>query len=342
MPRVSVIIPSYNHERFLRQRIDSVIEQTYNDLEIIILDDASTDNSLSIIEDYARRDPRITVVVNDKNSGGPFGQWNKGAELARGEYLWFAESDDSCETQFLEQLIPLLDENPQVGIAYCQSYLTDEQNQIINSYRKNLEFIYKSTAWDQAFIKPGPEACREWLLFHNPVPNASGALLRRSVYLDCGMAAPEMLLNGDWYLYTKMLCRSDLAFIPEHLNYFRVHPSTQRERSRSTARVYREIIRINELIREEVPGSDDNADQAIRKVSTWWQGNLYYQKWNSENWRLNRNLYHYFSKYRSFLPLHIIYTFIIEITRDMMRKTGLLKPAKRVRSILFPGKYFEA
>lgn len=341
MPKVSIIIPSYNHERFLERRIKSILNQTYRDWELIIMDDASTDGSRTIIERYAREHPQIKTYFNDRNSGGPFRQWNRGAEMATGEYLWFAESDDNCEPVLLEKLVPMLDENPSVGIAYGQSYLVDEQDEIINSYLKNLEFIYKSKAWEKDFIKQGEKVCREWLLFHNPIPNASGALLRKSVYLDCGMADPKMLLNGDWYLYTKMLCRSDLAFTAEHLNYFRVHPSTQRERSRTTARVYKEIIKINELIRKEIPNAEGNADKAIRKVSTWWQGNLYYQTWNAENRRLNRELYRYFAAYRRNLPFHIIYTFIIEITRDLMRRSGLLKPAKKVRSILFPGKYFE-
>jgi glycosyltransferase involved in cell wall biosynthesis len=341
MPKVSIIIPNYNHEKFLERRIDSVLNQSFQDWELIIMDDASTDNSRKIIDGYTQNFPQIKTVFNDQNSGGPFHQWNRGAQIAKGEYLWFAESDDNCEPILLEKLVPLLEQNPAVGIAYGQSYLVDEQDEIINSYLKNLKFIYKSSDWEMDFIKPGKAACRDWLLFHNPIPNASGAVLRKSVYMDCGMADPDMLLNGDWYLYSKMLCLSDLAFTAEHLNYFRVHPSTQRERSRSTARVYKEIIKINELIRREVSDADRNADEAIRKVSTWWEGNLYYQTWNRENRKLNRELYRYFSRYRSNLSFHIIYTFIIEITRDLMRRTGLLKPAKKVRSILFPGKYFE-
>lgn len=341
MPKVSIVIPNYNHRAYLEKRVNSVLQQSFTDWELIIMDDASTDGSQEYIRSLTSDHPEITAVFNEKNSGGPFHQWNRGATMAQGEYLWFAESDDFCEPGLLEKLVPVLDDHPEVGIAYAQSYLVDEQDEIINSYRKNLEFIYKSAAWEHDFIKSGQEACRDWLLFHNPVPNASGALLRKQVFLDAGMADTGMILNGDWYLYSKMLIRSDLAFVAEHLNYFRVHASTQRQRSRSTARVYEEIIRINELIRQEVPDAVANADKALRKISTWWQGNLYYQKWTSENLKLNRRLYRYFRPYRNYLFLHIIYTFIIEITRDLMRRTGLLKPAKKMRSILFPGKYFE-
>ncbi len=341
MPKVSVIIPSFNHESFLSRRIDSVLNQTCDNWELIILDDASTDGSRNIIESYSNKHSKIKTVFNDKNSGGPFHQWNLGAQMASGDYLWFAESDDYCEKDFLEKLVPLLDQNHEVGICYAQSYLIDEQDQIINSYEKNLAFIYKTDTWKNDFVKPGREACREWLLYHNPIPNASGALLRKSVYMQCGMADPDMILNGDWYLYTRMLCQSDLAFKSDHLNYFRVHPSTQREKSRSTARVYVEIRKIQEFIHTHIPEVEKDVNAAIKKVSTWWQGNLYYQKRTKENRRMNRELFRYYSNYRKNLRLHIIYTFIVEIARDIMQRLGLLKPAKKLRSILFPGKYFE-
>ena len=342
MPKVSVIIPSYNHAQFLETRIESVLTQSNKDWELIILDDASTDGSREIIESYVSRYPQIRAVFNENNSGSPFYQWNKGAEIADGTYLWFAESDDSCESNFLETMIPILDSNPNVGIAYAQSYLINEEGEKLNSYKKNLEFIYKANHWDRDFVKSGKEACREWLLFHNPIPNASGALIRKQNFLDCGMAPTEMVLNGDWFLYTKILCDSDLAFHAGHLNLFRVHPATQRVRSRVSAMVYKEIIRINEYIREHVAHSDENANAAIRKISTWWQGNLYYQERTKENKNLNKELYRYFSKYRKNLRLHIWYTYLIEITRSFMRSTGLIKPAKRIRSVLFPGKYFES
>ena len=341
MPKVSVIIPNYNHASYLSQRIESVLSQSYTDFELIILDDASTDSSGEVIAGYAAKYPQLRCVFNEKNSGSPFAQWNKGAELARGKYLWFAESDDYCAPNLLESLVKLIDTKPEVGLAYSQSYLVNEKGEILNSYKDNLEFIYKSKAWYHDFTKSGHEACREWLLFHNPIPNASGALMRKSTFFEAGKANPRMYLNGDWFLYAKMLAISNLAFTSKHLNYFRVHPHTQRERARTTAGVYHEIIEINRYIREHVPHSGKNADTAIKKVSTWWEGSLFYQKWRSSNYRKNLQLYRYFKQYRQFLLLHILYTLAIEVTRSLLRVTGIIKPAKRIRNWLFPGKYFQ-
>src|ERR1700675_4790198 len=107
-PKVSVIIPNYNHARFLRQRMESVLGQTFQDFEVILLDDCSTDESQSILREYAA-DPRVRLEFNEKNSGSTFKQWNKGVRLVRGKYVWMAESDDYAEPQFLEKVVARLD-----------------------------------------------------------------------------------------------------------------------------------------------------------------------------------------------------------------------------------------
>src|SRR5262249_51524204 len=94
MPKVSVIIPSYNHGRFLARRFDSVLAQTYRDFEILFLDDASTDDSLQVFAKYSGH-PLIRAFNNDRNSGSTFKQWNRGVRDAHGEYIWLAESDDA-------------------------------------------------------------------------------------------------------------------------------------------------------------------------------------------------------------------------------------------------------
>ena len=107
-PAVSVIVPNYNHAPFLRRRLDSIFNQTYQDFEVIILDDCSSDNSKEIIEQYRNR-PQIThIVYNEVNSGSPFKQWAKGFDLAKGEYIWIAESDDWAELNFLEETVQIM------------------------------------------------------------------------------------------------------------------------------------------------------------------------------------------------------------------------------------------
>jgi len=105
LPKVSVIIPNFNHAAYLKQRIDSVLNQTYQNFELIILDDCSTDNSKEIIEQY-RNDTRVSnIVYNTENSGSTFKQWDKGINLSSGDYIWIAESDDWCELNFLQTIM---------------------------------------------------------------------------------------------------------------------------------------------------------------------------------------------------------------------------------------------
>ena len=91
---VSVVIPNFNHALYLKQRIESVLNQTFQNFELIILDDCSTDNSKEVIERY-KNHPKISkIVYNEENSGSVFRQWIKGIKLSTGKYIWIAESDD--------------------------------------------------------------------------------------------------------------------------------------------------------------------------------------------------------------------------------------------------------
>src|SRR3984893_7477379 len=141
MPTVSVIIPNYNHAQFLRRRVDSVLRQTFQDFELILLDDCSTDESQSILREYAA-DPRVRMEFNEKNSGSTFKQWNKGVRLARGEYVWIAESDDYADERLLEKLVSRLDAEPTAVLCYCRSWLVSASNEISgysDSYLSDLD-----------------------------------------------------------------------------------------------------------------------------------------------------------------------------------------------------------
>ncbi len=102
-PKVSVIIPVYNVEDYLRQALDSVVNQTLNDIEIICVDDCSTDNSLNILKEYAAKDSRIKLLVQEENQGQGVAR-NKGLAVAKGEYLYFMDSDDYLELEALEKI----------------------------------------------------------------------------------------------------------------------------------------------------------------------------------------------------------------------------------------------
>ena len=111
--------------------IESVLRQTLADIEVIYLDDASSDNGAEVMARY-RSDPRLRVFSNEVNSGNTFLQWKRGLEHCRGQYVWIAEADDYAHPQFLAELVGRLDRHPEIGVAYCQSWIVDEESRVLH------------------------------------------------------------------------------------------------------------------------------------------------------------------------------------------------------------------
>lgn len=117
--KVTVLLPAYNAGRFLRPAVDSVLGQTFQDFELLIIDDGSTDNSLETVE--VERDSRIRLVSNPANLG-LIATLNRGVSLAKGEYLARMDADDLCEPERLERQVDYLDSHPEVGV--CSTWAT--------------------------------------------------------------------------------------------------------------------------------------------------------------------------------------------------------------------------
>jgi glycosyltransferase involved in cell wall biosynthesis len=230
MPNVSVIIPNYNHARYLRQRIESVLRQTYQDFEVILLDDCSTDDSRSILSSYAG-DPRVRMEFNEVNSGSTFKQWNKGVRLARGEYVWIAESDDYADNRLLETLVSRLDAEPTAVLCYCRSWRVSadgELSGLLDSYLPDRG----SQKWTEDFRADGNEECRKYLVFCNTVPSASSVLFRRKAYQQVGGADEKLVFCGDWKTWASMLLTGGtIVYAGQLLNYYRFHDASVTEKS---------------------------------------------------------------------------------------------------------------
>lgn len=222
MCKVSVIIPNYNHSNFLTERIDSVIQQTYQDFEVIILDDCSTDNSREIIEAY-RTHPKVSnIIYNEINSGSTFKQWNKGVELSSGEIIWIAESDDVADTKFLETLASKFDLNPNLGIAYCQSYRMTDKGVVTGTWLDHTS-RFTDNKFDLDFEMQGAEYIEKYLIYLNTIPNASATLFKKEVYTGIGGTDVNIKYCSDWLTWIKILLNSDVAYVATPLNFFRYH-----------------------------------------------------------------------------------------------------------------------
>ena len=228
-PKVSIIVPNYNHIKFLEQRFSTIFDQTFQDFEIIFLDDASKDNSLEVFMKFSKHSKITKTILNEKNSGSPYLQWNRGIVEAHGDYIWIAESDDFAHPEFLETMVAILDRNPRVGIAFCQSVKVDEAGQVIGS---TLDWTAELGAelWSKDFIAPGREECGKFLIRKCMIPNVSSALIRKAPLSSVGNAHDAMRYCGDYFTYAKLLEISDLAYISKPLNYFRFSSNTVRSK----------------------------------------------------------------------------------------------------------------
>ena len=173
--------------------------------EIILLDDTSSDNSRDIIQQYAERYPDlISCHFNEENSGTPFAQWKKGVELAHGDFIWIAESDDVADPRLLETLAPMLEADPKVGVAYCQSHTIDEQGGILGDMQFWTDSL-GSERWKEPFTSKGSEECMRYLSRINTIPNASAVLFRKAAYRCVGDLPLSFRLCGDWLVWISML-----------------------------------------------------------------------------------------------------------------------------------------
>ncbi len=247
MPSVTVVAPNYNHARYLPQRIESILAQTFQDFELLILDNASTDNSREVIESYTKHQ-NVRAVFNAENNGSPFKQWNLGLSQAKGEYLWFAEADDYADHALLETLVDRLDRHPKVGFAVCQSWTVDQDGKPLGNYRDLLEQLNHSSHWREDYVNAGHDECKNYLFWFNTIPNASAVLWRREILERVGGAPTDLRVCGDWITYINALQLSDIAFVSTPLNYFRQHQANVRTRALREGNATRETRRVQQTL----------------------------------------------------------------------------------------------
>lgn len=242
-PKVSVIIPNYNHALFLKQRIDSVLNQTFQDFEIIVLDDCSTDHSREIIEEY-RAQPKIcNIVYNRKNSGGVFKQWIKGITMAKGEYVWIAESDDYSAPEFLEETLKVIEKDLSVGMVFTNTNSVDTQGAFITTTAVSKETAYAELAkLDNTIDKKNAS---RFLVLEMIIENASSGLFRKSSLLKVDFNELATFSNtGDRFVYLGIALLSKIRYTPQALNFMRSHDSNTTKTSFKNGHIHRDRLKV--------------------------------------------------------------------------------------------------
>jgi glycosyltransferase involved in cell wall biosynthesis len=227
---VSVIVPNYNHALYLKQRIDSVLNQSYQNFELIILDDYSTDDSIDIIKSYETHPKISQIVFNQKNSGSTFKQWAKGVNLAQGEYVWIAESDDFAESNFLQECINVLEKHPDVALVYTDSNIIAE-HKIIGTFKEKNQVYYPETDWQKNHLATGLNELENHLIQNCSIYNVSAVVFRKTELEKTTSTITQFKYAGDWVCYMLIALNNNIYYIAQALNNYRTHLNNATKKS---------------------------------------------------------------------------------------------------------------
>ncbi len=218
--RVSIGLPVYNRKQFLRETLDSVLAQTFEDFELIISDNASTDGTEEICREYANRDTRVRYSRNHVNLGASR-NYNRVFELSSGEYFKWLASDDLCAPTFLERCVEALDCEPMAVLAYPLARSIDERGNVHHSY----EGVVEDTSWP---VEP-VDRFRQLV---DGFVNDSGVSAAPYVF---GLIRSDALrqtrlignfISSDLNLLAELALIGRFIVVPEHLSFIRSHPGS--------------------------------------------------------------------------------------------------------------------
>lgn len=240
---VSVIIPNYNHEKFLKERIDSVLNQTFQDFEIIIFDDASTDASLAILNSYKDTTKISHFIINETNSGSPFKQWNKGLKLAKGKYIWVAETDDFADDLFLEKTVAAIEKTKNVVLTYTDSKIIDEKGNYLGTFSSRKNEVFKTEKWSHSYFNNGLDETLDFLLYKVTINNISAVLFKKHFFQNIDFQKLEGFKNaGDLFTYISLCLEGDICYIPLPLNHYREHTHNITKKNIKNGLIYKERL----------------------------------------------------------------------------------------------------
>ena len=200
LPLISIVLPVYNGERFLRTSIESCINQTYKNWELLIIDDGSSDNSVLIAQEYAKMDSRIFSYQNPQNLKLPK-TLNRGFSFAKGEYLTWTSDDNLYHPQALERMMYLL-QNTDAEFVFAECAIIDESGNRISSITAPKD--YRSAIWDHNFVG----AC---------------FLYSRSVYDLVGEYDTNLFLGEDYDYWLRIFSNFSVGYVDEELYQYRRH-----------------------------------------------------------------------------------------------------------------------
>ncbi len=217
MPKVSVCVPTYNYAHYIGECIQSVLDQTYEDWELVIVDNHSSDSTAEVVRSFT--DARIRYLENEENIG-LVRNWNRCVSLATGDYVAILPSDDAYLPRMLERSVAMLDAYPSIGFTYSSYFVIGEDGRFIDMRRQ----------WDEDRILTGKATVRSNVINANfAIPPT--VLMRRECHRVAGGYDEKFRIITDWLLYMRIALRFDAGYIAEPLARHRYqHPSSESAR----------------------------------------------------------------------------------------------------------------
>jgi glycosyltransferase involved in cell wall biosynthesis len=252
IPRVSFVIANYNYGRYVAQAIDSLLAQTFTDLELIVIDDCSTDDSRDILQRYAD-EPRVRLLYHATNQRN-IRSYNEGLALARGEFVGIVCADDFClRPDAVERQVAIFDAHPNVGFVYSAQTYVDAQGVAFRLIQP----------WSADYVRDGLAEFSD-LAFRNYVPN-TGTLVRRIAHDQLGLYDPALPHAGDWDLWLRVATAYQVGYLAEPMYAYRMHGSNLSVAGHSPRQANREIALAVSKGFDALPANAPPALRALRR-----------------------------------------------------------------------------
>jgi glycosyltransferase involved in cell wall biosynthesis len=236
---VSIVVASYNHAEFLDRRMETLLSQTYPAIEILVIEDCSSDDSLAVLRKYEHA-PKVKLIIREHN-GGWLAVSRQGIEMSSGEFVIFAQCDDDCDPRLIERLVDGMQANPSAGVAFCRSLLVDKAGHELGDDFSVREPSFRTRCVTDTLLTR--KEMSRFLLHSCVIPNMSAALIRRECFSVIGHLSTDYPACNDWDLFFRIVTRYDVAYIAEPLNRFRQHETTMRNVTKGRV-TYEEFFRL--------------------------------------------------------------------------------------------------
>ena len=259
-PVVSVVLPVYNGERYLRASIDSVLKQSLQNFEFIVCDDASTDSSQEIINSYS--DPRIRVFKNNSNQG-LFKTLNLIISQSTAPLIKLWSQDDVMKEDCLSKLTTFLTAQNMTAMAYCSYDLFDHDGK-----------VFKPAPPDQTPSTIDPRLAAQIMFYHGSLTgNIANVILRRSALDEVGLFREDMIVSGDFEMWVRLSERWPIGFLSESLIFLRSHDEQFSRRKGIYVQFMKEDREIVDTLASRLP---DELRSHARRYEVWQRQVLYF------------------------------------------------------------------